>query len=355
MINATKVKQAWSGMVGFLPSQDPAKSSWIDGTNQASSVGMYVNSNEYCKLEYIRQTMDYPNANDTQFNDYIRRVIGDACVSVCNSVFSENDFICRSVLFPNTSNKTSTTTFGAGILLYKIESKEKKSFIISRVLLEFAGTGSIKLMLFHSSQQAPILNKVINITSPQQEDVLDWVVDNTGVNYGGEYYLGYIVNPSLSPYKRNYSEASIQSYINGLNIGVVQKLGHATETLPDLNSFQGVSEYIGVNPDITVVEDWTDLAVNNKRLFAKALLIQSQINFIHSYKANYRINSMERNIDSRLLANMVQEVEGQYGDGLVRIVGLRSKLSAEISLIKSELKKLNNNYFGSGFLKVKAH
>ena len=56
--------------------------------------------------------------------------------------------------------------------------------------------------------------------------------------------------------------------------------GHNTNTLFDLTTTDGNSLATGLNPDITVFEDYTDLILNNKKLLSYAILLDMQIKMI---------------------------------------------------------------------------
>ena len=102
----------------------------------------------------------------------------------------------------------------------------------------------------------------------------------------------------------------------------------------------------GLNPDITVFDDYTDLIVQNKALFAKAIQIQGQIEVISSYLASINSSAVQR-ISEAHASKLVVELEGIDSD--VKVVGLRKKLFGEIGRIRKEIKRLKEGYLSYGF------
>ena len=194
-------------------------------------------------------------------------------------------------------NKVNSLTLPDGFACLKIyKNKEANvAFNVTRVILDFVGTGDITLQLYSSQQTTPLYEKTITITSENQVETLNWVVNNTGVDYKGEYLLGYITNPDLQPFKRDY-EAS--NYItNFRDIYVDERIfpNHVDPNrIPDLKADKNISEYIGINPDISIYDDYTDLIIQKQNLLAKAIDLQFQINIMNSYSASIRSNLLER-------------------------------------------------------------
>ena len=119
---------------------------------------------------------------------------------------------------------------------------------------------------------------------------------------------------------------------------------HNTNTLFDLTATEGNSLATGLNPDITVYEDYTDLILNNKRLFARSILLDMQIKMIGFNLASLRSNKTSR-IGEANTVRMLQEIEGQGGEGVVKIAGLRPMLLGEIKRLSKEIQSLKDGYF----------
>jgi len=349
MFNREKVITALNGVVGWAQPLDPA-SPVLNASNLASSSGYRFDENALVKIQSLKDCQDYPAISDTEFNTYLKELQDTSIANVLNSVFNESDYIDRQVLYQYPNNKINVESLPDGFVGYEIDITTDKNFAfeISRILLEFQGTGDIELLLFNSSKSTPIESKVVTIANSLQEETLNWRVDNTDTFYKGKFYLGYLTSGlEVTPYERDYENANVRSKITGVNLNPISVSGHSTKTLFDLNDIDSNSECWGLNPDITVFDDFTDLIKQNLSLFAKAIQTQGQIECISIYLAASRSNRNERFTESQV-NKMVVELEGLDSD--VKITGLRHKLFGELSRIRKEIKRLQLGYFPNGFI-----
>ena len=204
-------------------------------------------------------------------------------------------------------------------------------------------------MLFSSEKESPIFTEDVTITNEKNKEVeLNWKIDNTDGYYKGEFYLGYLTNDvdlgTLKPYDRDYENSDIMSSITNLWIRRQLFPGITTEVLPDLENDDGLSDNIGINPDITVYEDYTDLVINNETLFGYAVYLQLAVKCMEIYTASLRSNRLEREAE-KVLLRVTQEIEGDNRDGFVFIKGLKPSLTTEIARIQVVVKELRGGYF----------
>ena len=245
-------------------------------------------------------------------------------------------------MFKNASNKIEVETLPTGFVGYQIRvtSQKNVAFKISRVLLDFQGTGTFTLLLWNTAKKAAIQSKAITITTDHQEVTLDWVVDNTDTTYKGEYYIGYIANSlTVTPYKRDWNAGNVLSSPTYLQVERVKVLNHLTTTLFDLDDVEGLSEDSGLNLDITVYEDYTDFVINSKMLFARAIQIDSIINCIQLYLSSLRSNSNQSQA-AQLYEKLMIELKGTGSESIVKVIGLENQLLGEIASIRTEIGKL---------------
>lgn len=349
MFSVTKIASLY-GAVGV---RQPFNAAYaiIDAANQVSRSGLFVTDNPLCKVEYLKDSQDYNAITDADFNLSIKRMQEDSIMSVARSVFSESDYVDRQVLYPYAQNKVNTVTLPSAFVGERIEVSIEKNvaFEITRIMLDFEGAGDLDIMLFNTSQTAPLFNEVVTITSNHQVVDLNWKVDNSGDTYKGDYYLGYLTNTvdigTLKPYARDYDRSNIRSIICMLQLRQVQFLGHTTATMPDLTTKEGMSDSHGMNPDITVYDDFTDLILRNDTLFHQAINLEMQIKFLDIYLSTLRSNSNERK-SKELAIQILVELNGTNRDDQVKIQGLRSELYGSITMIKKEIKRLNEGYLG---------
>lgn len=347
-----KIESKFSGLVGLRQPDDPEFFT-LNPENLSSSSGLYVNDNPFAKLELLKDTQDYASIDAIQFNSKLTRVLNNSINAVVSSVFSgvgSQDYLDRSRQFKFPMNRINLETLPDGFVYEKIEVYEKENIgiEITNVVLDFEGVGDVELRLYSTAKpEAPVFAKVVTIDSKHQEVELNWRLDNTDGLIGGEFYLGYN-NTSLTvtPFKRDYERSSIRSSYSCLrtNSGIIK--GYTGSELWDLSSFDNISGSTGLNLDITVFNDYTDLAINNKELFAEAISMECQIQFINEYIASTRSNK-----NQRLSNQMVQSISDTVvtEDGRSFSKGLRPDLNAMINRVRKQIEKIERGYFKGAF------
>lgn len=345
MINRNKI----ASIVGLVGWQQPTNPSYaiIDEVNTVSLSGYFVNDNAFAKVEYLKDNYDYSDVSDEDFNTFLSNLQINAINSIANQVFNDVDFIDRNVLYKYASNKVNTEVMPVGFVGYRINVTPEKNvaFEISRLFCEFQRTGSLKILLFNSQVSTPIKTKTVEITSNMQTVELGWIIDNTDNYYKGDFYIGYIAINDLTPYARDYDMSNIRSRFDSLLIESCYFPDHTTETLPDLTLRQSNSNCFGLNPDITIYNDYTDLFIQNKRMFAYAVYLECVVKTIETYIGSTRSNMMDR-LSKGLASQAMVYLNGQDGD--VRIVGIKSLLGKELLRLRDEVKKLQDNYNNTG-------
>ena len=353
MVNVAKIQDSLIGLIGFKQPFNPDYAV-IDTENLISSSGYFVTDNPYAKIEYIKDAQDYAYLTDVEFNEVLKQLKLSSISNIVNQVFSEYDFIDRNLLFKNASRKVNTETLPDGFVGYRIQVGKTKNvaFKLNRVLLDFQGTGTIKLLLWNTASLEVLQSKEIEITTDHQEVVLDWVLDNSGITYKGDYYIGYNTDSlTVAPYKRDYENGNVMSVFKYLCIEQVSFPGHNSEQLFDVSQYQGLSEDTGLNFDIGIFDDYTDFVINNSQLFARAIYLETVIMCLGMYVSSLRINSNER-ASANLIQLIMAEIEGTSGESTIKVVGLKNQLINEITQIRQEIKKIKIGVKKSGQILV---
>ena len=353
MIKVDTISTSLYGIVGLRQPFNP-NYAILDADNLVSRSGLYVTDNPFVKIEYLKETQDYKDVTDEDFNEYLKRIQQASIINVCQRVFNRFDYLDRNLLYKNAQNKVDQETLNNGFVGYKIKvsSDTNIAFQIKRVLLDFDTVGDFKLMLFNTSELNPIKEQSITITDKTQVVELNWSVDNNSDIYKGDYYLGYIKTDTTPiPYKREYEHSDEMSYISHLAFDKVQVNGHSTETLFDLDDTDALSENIGINPDIVVYEDYTDLIIQNEMLFSRAIELDMTISILREYSNSLRSNGTEMKSEQQAM-RVLAEIEGQKGDGVLTITGLRPLLLGELNQLESQINKLKEGYFNNSIRMV---
>jgi len=348
--NRTSVINSLYGIVGLRQPYNP-NFAILDTDNQTSRSGYYVSDLPYTKIEYIKDTQDYSEISDLDFNEYLKRLQESAISSVCNQVFNDPSYIDRQVLYKNANNNVDPIDLGEGWIGHKIQVSADKNlaFEITRVFLDFDGTGNIELYLYSSWQRNYLFKETIAITDTHQEATLNWKVNNEGGIYKGDYYLVWrnLSTTDPMPFQRNYNNSSVRSQITNLNISPIQFKGYTDETLPDLTTEDGITDNVGINPDITVYDDYTDLIIQNQNLFGKAVQLQMCIDILTAYSSTLRSNKNQRRSEelTNKIADMLDNIDSSGNH-----IGKRHELFGEIVSIRKEIKKLQLGYFADGLI-----
>jgi hypothetical protein len=343
MFDVTTTQQGLTGLVGIRQPLDPAFQ-FIDATNQASRSRRFLDDLPSFKARYFKETQDYVGASDAELNGLLVDTQDASITSVVQSVFGDDSYIDRNVLYSYaTTRVTPESTMVNGFVGFKIIPSRTKNiaFKITDVRLEFSGTGTLKLLLFSSSENAPVFTKDVTISSTSQIETLDWVINNTSTGYKGEYYFGYIYDGTLTPFERDYEFSNIVNDLAELDIQKERVTGATDVSIFDLSQTEGLSENTGLNPDITVYDDFTDLVLQNDFLFARAIQLQWGINIMQRYVSTSRSNK-----DERMVKNVLAALGGTNDGSDIKVEGLNSLLIKEVTRIRKVIEDLKAGYFG---------
>jgi hypothetical protein len=349
VINVSAIQGSIYGIVGWRQPDNPDYAI-VDSDNLLSGSGYYFTDNPFVKIEYLKDTMDYAEASDAEFNTYLDRLQNTAIANVMNRVFNEADHHEQGVCYPYANNKISTLDLTANTFLgYRIWSPLQKNTVveISKVFLEFEGTGTIKILLFNSAKKAPIQSKEVSLSDDFIKEVaLNWKLDNTSGFYKGEYYLGYLADTAISaglkPYKRDFDNALLPGCFKDTYFELISAPNVTAEELFDISNLDGLDDPSGLNPYFVVYDDFSDYAIQSKALFGRAIYLQGVINVIEGYFATERSNRGQR-LTEQIIADALVQVEGSPENG---IVGLKTQLGTEIKQIQKEINKLKEGYLG---------
>lgn len=347
MFDKVKVTNNLFGLVGF---QNPANPDYavVDAANQESRSGRFATENPYCKIEYLRDTQDYIDADDASFNIHLQNIQNKSISDVVDRVLIEPDYIDRQMLFQYSNNKKEVDTLPAQSFAgYRIRKSLDKNvaFKISRILLEFEGAGDIEILLFNTAKKEPIYSKVVTISSTLQEEALNWVINDSDIAFQGEWFIGYLTDGlTVQPIKRNYQSSNIKSCITNLAFDNIYVTGVTTNELFDLDNIDGASECWGLNPDVVVYNDYTNLIIQHENIFAPAIQLQMAINSIENYIASSRSNRNQR-LSTDQINFIVAQIEGVED----RIVGYKPTLHGLIKQLNKQLERLIKGMFSTGF------
>lgn len=346
MFDVRLIKQGLSGLVGFRQPANPAFAV-VDTENQASVSGLFVTDNPYAKIEYLKANSDYAKISDEDFNKMLKNIRETSVMNVCNQVFNEPDFIDRNLVYSNTLNKVETEQLPVGFIGYKIvlDSKKNIAFRINKAILELSTSGNMDLLVYNSSLKEPIFTHSITYTDYYNVEEVDIMVNDLGF-HKGTFYVGFLSDGSLETYKRSYLDSNLKNSITCMDIHSIYVPEHTSTDLFDQTKVRDYANYIGLNLDITIIDDHTDFILTNKYLFSRAIYIDAIISCLNIYAASLRRNMNQMNSDE-LYSRIMLEIEGtRPDDNVIHIRGLRPEMLYEISQIREQLLKLKQGFVG---------
>jgi hypothetical protein len=346
MFNRNTIADKFFGIVGF---DNPTISKYaiVSTSNQLSRSGRKATDSPYCKIPQLFETIEDADTDTAQFNEFLTKLQKQSITDVIDKVLINPAFIDRQMLYQNVSRKVDTEVLPAGFVGYRIRTSRENNvaFEITRCFFEFEGSGEIELLLFSTQSDEPLFRKTITIDSKTVQEPLNWKIDSTGNYFKGDFYLGYLTKDvTVLPFSRSYQNARIKSNIAHLELTACEVQGVEVAEMFDIDTVRWSTECYGLNFDISVYYDYTDLIIQNERLFAPAIQLQMVINSIQHLLATSRSNRAEI-IGREQINLLVAQLEGVDGS----IEGLMPTLKKELFGLNKQIDKLIKGYFATGF------
>jgi len=336
MIRIDKIKTSLFGRVGFRQ-PDIAEYAVVSATNLAADSGLtFQDASELVSIMNIKETQPNASIDTTGLNALLERFQKNAITEVCNKVVvGEGDFVNSLNLYPYAKTFQNTIEKHGKFVGFKIQpTYYNMSFRISFAELAFSGTESFNIYVFNSNLVAPIQTKPVTITTAGQSKItdLDVLIANDTTYKGGFFYVGYFEDDiTNSAYKRDYELSSLSIRNPYLTIDPVS-LDHVGTVL-DITTENFHSDTFGLNFGIELYYDYTELIVNNKSLFDRAVQYQGVIKMIDAIKSSTRSN-----IQERITKDFITEANfALYGNSQAKIKGATQLLDEEIKHIKNTL------------------
>jgi len=344
MIQADIINSVAVGVVGWKQSSRTG-SPVLDTANKASSSGLYYQmGNGLCTVENIKAAVDDEAISDVNINTYLADLAKSALNDVCHRVFDVEDFVDGGLLLKHENKFSETLDNGTDFVGFEIDLSKRNdlSVILNSLLLEFNAVDSVKVLLFNSQVNAIIDSETIaTLANSVKSTSAGWVLND--LQYGGKWYVGYLRSGlTAKAIKRNFSLASLQTAFAGVDIKPIKVAGWNAETMFDPSLVTYTSDTWGMNFNISIYKDYTDIVKSNVNRFAKALQLQVCANVIDLLSNSVRSNKNERLSKAYALV----ELNGnRYNPAFPEHSGVLSKLNTEIKILR-------NTYNPRGIIRV---
>jgi len=160
MIQISKILTQAIGLVGVRQSTKTGATT-IEDELKASRSGLYIqDGSALAEVENIVSSMNDDGASAANINDYLEQLLGSSFVELTNRIFSENDFIENMVLFPFENKWTDLETLGSTDFVgyeINIPKNQNISILLNKIMLEFDGIETVKILLFNSQKNRNVL------------------------------------------------------------------------------------------------------------------------------------------------------------------------------------------------------
>ncbi len=315
MIAWDKILSEMIGIVGWRQSTITGDVV-IDANNLASSSGLYVQgAHPQVTVKNIKSTQEDKTITDANMNIVLANLVKDGISNVLNHVFPASDIFANNLLYKHESDFSTPLTQFNGFVGYEINTAYKKDIIsiLNKIILQFNGSGNVKLLLFNSGVKAPIQTKTVAVTADTNiTAVLDWILGYVTAP-AGKYYLGYLTTGmTIYPYNRVFSWANIQHHFNSVVFVPIYVPNWTSETLFDIKTIEYRAETFGMNFDVTIARDYSNVILQNKDRFAKAIQLSTAVQALSLMTTTGRINPEERVIMSTLGQKVIIDSPATY-------------------------------------------
>lgn len=315
MIAWDKILSEMIGIVGWRQSTVNSDVQ-ITTENLASSSGLYVQgAHPQITVKNIRSTQEDRTITDANMNVVLSNLVKDGISNVLNFVFPKSDIFDNDLLYKHESDFSTPITQFSGFVGYEISVASSSDIVsvLNKIILQFNGTGNVKLLLFNSGVKLPIQTKMVAVTADTNiSAVLDWILGYITAP-AGKYYLGFLTSGmSIYPYNRVFSWANIQHHFNSIMFSPIYVPNWTSETLFDIKDIVYRAETFGMNFDVTIARDYSNVILQNKDKFAKAIQLSTAVQALALMTSTGRINPEERVIMGTLGQKVIIDSPATY-------------------------------------------
>jgi len=345
MIQADILNSIAVGVVGW---EQPTVtgSPVITAANIASSSGLYYqHGSALCTVQNIKAAIEDEAISDANLNVILGNFSKASLNRIAGQIFNEEDHINTGLLYKHENKWTEWLTPDTSFVGFEIDLAKRNdlSLILNSLILEFDAAVSVKLLLFNSQVNALVKNEtILTVANTATSKGVQWCLND--LQYGGKWYIGYLRSASdvHRAVKRNFDLATLPTFFTEVGIRPVRVDGWATETMFDPSKIRYESDTWGLNFDISLYKDFTQIVKSNLNRFAEALQLQVCAQVIDLLSNTTRSNRSER----LSKAYSLMELNGnRYNPAFPEHVGVISKLNKEV-------RRLRETYNPKGIMRV---
>ena len=293
MLDFTQILSEFHNLVGYKNENEIILTPDL---NQSDS-GLFVNDIAGVDLLSIQKSAFLKSdlTPEKTVSDYLSDIYNTEVIALLLQFIREKENYLKNSLFPArekiveksaSQDKLAQSERFVGFYIYLSKSHNLLTKIL-RLSLQLTESQTIRVYLYDLNKKQPIKTQDIDITHPFDRiyhDLTDFILNYNG---SGEYLIGYYEYQSDNPqayqlhqnnnsYKIDkVSAKSIKKLVNIAPISIDKSYLDTTNfTLPDTAGISPILYSAGLDLEIEIDCDYTDLIINNKMKFAEALQIQ---------------------------------------------------------------------------------
>ena len=345
MIQIDIINSLAVGVVGW---EQPTRSGspTITTANLANSSGLtFQGGHGLCTIENIKSTIDDEAITDANLNTYLSALSSRALNDVCNAVFTEDDHLDTGLFFKYESRFSDLLDNDISFVGYQIDlgsnnishgslKRNDISLIINSLILEMNGVGTVRMLLFNSQLSAPVKTlDILTVANTATVKLANWILND--LDHGGMWYIGYLRSSlqtqGIQAIKRNYKQAIFPTVFPEVGIRPIRVLNWDSQTMFDPLTLRYEYYTWGMNFNISMYDDYTNIVKANINRFAKALQLQVCVNVLKGISNSTRSNKSERLSKA---ATMLELDGNRNNPNMPYTVGLNRELKKEIDKLK---------------------
>ena len=322
MFNAEEVRTALFGRIGWT--KDGSSQVELSEENKKSRSSRYFQDfHRAVVLDNIESNMP----TGIEINNFLTDLQNSAILNSLSAVFNE-DILIEQTFILNRKSERQIPVANAKKVGYKITLADNHSHcaVIKNVSLLFGDSGTIRLTLQHSNAGV-LFEKDVEVEA-NKETIVDFeqtLFYNSPKYKGGYFLLWY--ESELKPIEFLYPD---------FNKTLLFRAEPFEAT--DFNNLSYTSKSYGLNMEVCVYRDFTEIIKQNQSMFDNVVGLQMSANVIEMI-----INSTRSNKTERMTKEALQTL---YNDLNIAFSSPEFPYSTGIrNQIAREIKRLKNNLF----------
>lgn len=356
----SRLVTALYGLVGWRDEELDGEAFLSEEIQESSSGLMFNDVHPLLTIENLKSICpDRIQTEKDLFNSWLETKTKASISKIVERFYSEKmveqrakSILDNRVLFDATGRLDDVIPKTNSIVGFEITPIREKGVVIrlDKIGLQMKGTGNVVIKLYHSSQPNPMQTKTFARTNNGGMQWFDLGFElpylGATTNAGGSWYIVYdetTTDQEAILYNRDWSKAPCTcNRLEYANYNLWNKFISIVPFKCANYDFDNIIETYhlnyGLNLQLSVVCDITDLIIEQKSIFANVIALEVACDIIREfiYNPNSRINRGTENIQS---GQMLYELDGDSTS--YKKTGLVYRLDTALKALKIDMTGIN--------------